>query len=151
MSFPGSSNVANSVSSTTNSSTVSSASSTRSLNEEDWENFERKYRDLDPARKWKLGSGIFVEDKMLEFARTCQYEHPAHSLILDLDDPCWGTVFNKEELKMLRAENPKELPTLAEDLERFLDKFSGKTDLDDLCLTAEESGPFDPVAEFDND
>ncbi|KAI7851517.1 hypothetical protein BDC45DRAFT_571999 [Circinella umbellata] len=43
--------------------------------------------------------GLFVEERVVQFALNCNYCHPNQQLILDLGDSNWDEVFAKEEKK----------------------------------------------------
>ncbi|KAI9364772.1 hypothetical protein BD770DRAFT_153281 [Pilaira anomala] len=54
----------------------------------------------------------------------CNYEHPAHSLILDTSDKSWLAYFTKEEIGEIMSFRPKNLDTLnvyMEDLKQLTD------------------------------
>ncbi|KAI9492312.1 hypothetical protein BDB00DRAFT_939777 [Zychaea mexicana] len=46
---------------------------------------------------------ISVEEKVMAFALGCEYYHPSQSLILDLGDKNWSSVFSEEDLDEIRG------------------------------------------------
>ncbi|KAI7860804.1 hypothetical protein BDC45DRAFT_529428 [Circinella umbellata] len=71
---------------------------------------------------------------MKKYAITCKFEHPIHSLILDIDDKMWvkDEYFTKkemEEIKDARCAKDPELPT---QLTEYLDSYIGKKDLESI-------------------
>ncbi|KAG2218154.1 hypothetical protein INT45_007857 [Circinella minor] len=45
---------------------------------------------------------LSVEEKVMKFALECEYYHPSQSLVLDLGDKNWVSIFTEEELDELR-------------------------------------------------
>ncbi|KAG2219248.1 hypothetical protein INT45_009856 [Circinella minor] len=78
---------------------------------------------MDSSKKWKIEEGVVVEDKIYEFVKTCNYEHAAHSFILDLGDPCWKSGFTPSQLKQIEEENVVPLEKLPTCLKEFFKKF----------------------------
>ncbi|KAI8966995.1 hypothetical protein BDF20DRAFT_840531 [Mycotypha africana] len=91
----------------------------------DKERIKRVYEELDQASMWKLSTGTVVEKKMEEFALSCSYEHPAHSLILDTTDKSWTGYFTKEEMKEITTQNAKTLPELPTKSSSYIDDLEG--------------------------
>ncbi|KAG2207121.1 hypothetical protein INT45_000780 [Circinella minor] len=60
------------------------------------------------------------------------YPNSAHSLILDIHDPCWNGRFTPDELNELRTYDKPNLQPLPQDLQEYLSKFRGVHDLEDL-------------------
>ncbi|CEI88235.1 hypothetical protein RMCBS344292_02629 [Rhizopus microsporus] len=48
--------------------------------------------------KWILSSGTNVEDTIYNVSKTFNYAHPAHSMILNPNDPSWFNHFGSEDL-----------------------------------------------------
>ncbi|KAG2217669.1 hypothetical protein INT45_006178 [Circinella minor] len=61
---------------------------------------------------------ISVEEKVMEFALRCEYYHPSQSLILDLGDKNWSSVFSEEELDELRGAGDNLPCSIPEELEQ---------------------------------
>ncbi|KAF7729405.1 hypothetical protein EC973_004384 [Apophysomyces ossiformis] len=72
---------------------------------------------------WKLKSGNKVEKVMEKLALACNYEHPCHSLILDLGHPVWKEYFSIDELKEIREYRKKTLEVLPAELTEYLGSF----------------------------
>ncbi|KAI7852661.1 hypothetical protein BDC45DRAFT_607221, partial [Circinella umbellata] len=54
-------------------------------------------------KKWTLPSRVIVEDKMVAYCRQLDYEHAGPSFILDINDGCWETVFESEDLQYIKS------------------------------------------------
>ncbi|RCH92754.1 hypothetical protein CU098_009368, partial [Rhizopus stolonifer] len=125
----------NSISSLTDSSaSTSSIYSTKQvkLTLVDKENIRRMYQELDPDKMWKLSTGTVVEKKMEEFALSCCYEHPVHSLIFDTNDKSWASYFTKEEIKEITMYKPKKLDELPDVLNNYIEDLKKLRDVDTL-------------------
>ncbi|KAL0086166.1 hypothetical protein F4703DRAFT_1578780 [Phycomyces blakesleeanus] len=127
---------------------------------------------MDPQKKWKISEGVVVEDKMYKFGLSCTYEHPVHSFILDVDDPCWISVFSAKELNIIKASGKASMPPLSDGLKEFFQKFSELSTLIEpstgdspnllpssyqesflkrLWSIAADHGFYDPLTHFDED
>ncbi|KAG1450547.1 hypothetical protein G6F55_009633 [Rhizopus delemar] len=98
----------------------------------DKENIKLLYSKLDPAKMWKLSSGVLVEKKMEEFALKCNYEHPCHSIIFDSNDKCWEDVFASEDLQEIKTYRLKQLDDLPVDLQEYVDSYKSINEIDGL-------------------
>ncbi|KAG2219126.1 hypothetical protein INT45_000498 [Circinella minor] len=113
--------------------TSSSSSATSALlSDTEKRNVDETYTTKLMYPKWMLSSGKVVEDVMHSFVKECSYEHSAHSLILDIHDPCWNGRFTPDELNELRTYHKPNLQPLPQDLQEYLNKFRGVHDLEDL-------------------
>lgn len=56
--------------------------------------------------------GKIVDDEMKKLATKSTYEHPVHSLILEIDDFISRKYFSVAELNELKSFKPKLLPAL---------------------------------------
>ncbi|KAI9018724.1 hypothetical protein CLU79DRAFT_847064 [Phycomyces nitens] len=64
----------------------------------------KTFSSLDRSNMWTLSTGTVVELKMEEFSKTCNFDHPSHSLILDPDDTLtWDGTFTRQELDEIRS------------------------------------------------
>lgn len=82
-----------------------------------------------------------------------------HSFILCVDDPCWGEVFEAEELQEIRTCGDPSLPALAENIQEFFDAYyeclsdeeqsSGECSLETLTAVTVSFGIFRPSDHFD--
>ncbi|KAG0173398.1 hypothetical protein DFQ28_006895 [Apophysomyces sp. BC1034] len=50
--------------------------------------FRKKFNALKDEQEWKLREGIYIEDVMYNFGISCTHEHPVHSFVLCIYDPC---------------------------------------------------------------
>ncbi|KAG0169475.1 hypothetical protein DFQ29_009678 [Apophysomyces sp. BC1021] len=89
------------------------------------ENFDklnsRQFWTLDAtvaqAKREKI-EAISVEQKVIEFALSCNYHHPSQSFILDLDDSNWESVFTDDELEELRTAGEPVLRPLPQEMQK---------------------------------
>ncbi|KAI7857046.1 hypothetical protein BDC45DRAFT_532953 [Circinella umbellata] len=70
----------------------------------------RKMKD-----KWVLPSGVVVEDKMVEYCSTLDYEHAGHSFILDTNDSCWEDVFGDEDIEFIKTHSLPKMATVKDE------------------------------------
>ncbi|KAF1796628.1 hypothetical protein FB192DRAFT_1402969 [Mucor lusitanicus] len=88
------------------------------------------YDRLDRNKMWKLSTGTIVEDKMREVALSMEYEHPTHSLILDISDKCWEKIFEKDEKNEIRSYRCTDLPVMSPEVESYLKELQGLSGVD---------------------
>lgn len=62
------------------------------------------------------------------------YEHPVHSLILDLSDPIWVNYFDENELEEIRTMNMKKILALPLDLSAYISTYEICTSLLTTCI-----------------
>lgn len=60
------------------------------------------YKQMDETKMWKLSTGKLVELQMLKMVESCNFEHPAHSFILDTEDENWMEYFTYDEMKEIK-------------------------------------------------
>ncbi|CAI2193323.1 9881_t:CDS:2, partial [Funneliformis geosporum] len=98
------------------------------------------YRKMETRSKWHLSIGKCVEDALFDFGMAADYEHLAHSFIINLDDETYNSIFTEEELNEIRTYNSKELPEVPDYLLEYLLKYE-KDSLEELreVLTEKES------------
>ncbi|RGB21936.1 hypothetical protein C1646_776959 [Rhizophagus diaphanus] len=98
------------------------------------------YRKMETRSKWRLSTGKYVEDALFDFGMAAEYEHLAHSFIIDPDDETYNSIFTEEELDEIRTYNSKELPKVPDDLLEYLLKYD-EDSLEELreVLTEKES------------
>ncbi|KAI9301131.1 hypothetical protein BJ944DRAFT_243553 [Cunninghamella echinulata] len=130
-------------------SSSSSSSHNYILSNEDIESIKKRYASIDQNKKWKLSTGTVVEDVMEKVAIECKYEHPVHSLILDIKDSVWNDYFSTIELDEITNHNRKSLSSLPSTLVDYLNTY------DNNNLSAKEiykyacNHSFDPIDEYD--
>ncbi|KAL1933711.1 hypothetical protein VTP01DRAFT_7801, partial [Rhizomucor pusillus] len=116
-------------------------------------NFEK----LDSLQFWTLEAtvaqaaregieAISVEQKVIEFALSCNYYHPSQSLILDLDDGNWESMFIEDELEELRTAGRPMLRPLPQEMQKVLDDLKGLRQPVDVFNYARQI-PLDPINE----
>ncbi|KAK4515316.1 Chitinase 2 [Mucor velutinosus] len=81
------------------------------MTEQDKQKVNEMYAGLDRKKLWKLKTGTIVEDKMKQLASSLDYEHPSHSMILDITDSCWTKVFEPNEWQEIRDHKTVEMPS----------------------------------------
>jgi hypothetical protein len=117
--------------STSNDTSSSKSSSTRQssteknyrLTAEEKNKCRIMYESLDRSNMWVLSTGTIVEKQMAAFALDCIYEHPAHSLILDVSDGVWKDYFSIEEINEIIGTKRTPLPSLPEELSMYINSF----------------------------
>ncbi|KAI8878744.1 hypothetical protein K501DRAFT_195162 [Backusella circina FSU 941] len=57
---------------------------------------------------------------MKEFALACNFEHPVHSLVLDLSYESWKKYFSDQDIAEMMNYNEKKLPELPAELNNFI-------------------------------
>ncbi|KAI7871851.1 hypothetical protein BDF14DRAFT_916327 [Spinellus fusiger] len=85
------------------------------------------FESLDLENCWTLSTGTIVKNKMKEYAISCNYEHPVHSLILDTSDKIWKKYFAEEELLEIKTYNNKGLNDLPPSLQNYIDHLKTST------------------------
>lgn len=65
------------------------------------------------GKKWRLSTGKIVEDALYEFSKQCLVDHPACSMILDLQDKNYlkEGVFTEAEMEEMKMKNPNHFIT----------------------------------------
>ncbi|CAG8683761.1 8493_t:CDS:2, partial [Rhizophagus irregularis] len=91
--------------------------------------FERTFQGMRKEKKWFLESGKCVEDELYAFGKQCQFEHLAHSFVIDPDDETYyqNKVFTSEELEEIRETESKDLPKMPIELLKYISSFRTKT------------------------
>ncbi|KAI9466416.1 hypothetical protein BDB00DRAFT_880667 [Zychaea mexicana] len=100
-----------------------STASSKLLTKEEKQQIDKMFAKLDLEKFWTLKATEkeaakkkekpkAVEEKIMEFARKCNYHPPSQSLILDIEDDHWESVFTTDELGELEEDhgNPLLLP-----------------------------------------
>ncbi|KAI7858168.1 hypothetical protein BDC45DRAFT_565515 [Circinella umbellata] len=101
------------------------------LSPQDKNDIAKMLDNLDRDNFWVLNATIkdaiktktkpkSVEEKIRDFAVSCNFVHPSQSLILDVEDHHWIDVFTTEELKEIRKEGGPILRPIPKDLEEKL-------------------------------
>ncbi|CAG8484948.1 10822_t:CDS:2 [Funneliformis caledonium] len=89
------------------------------------------YRKMETQSKWRLSTGKYVEDSLFDFGMVANYEHLAHSFIIDPDDETYNSIFTEKELDEIRSYNSKEFPEVPDGLIEYLLKYD-KDSLEEL-------------------
>ncbi|CAG8697666.1 936_t:CDS:2, partial [Funneliformis caledonium] len=89
--------------------------------------FRMAYDAIPETSKLRLSStGRIVEDILFEFAKDMDYEHHAHSYIVDFDDEDIKALFDEEEWKELTKDKIG-VPSIPCDIAKELAKYGKKT------------------------
>ncbi|CAI2184769.1 8552_t:CDS:2 [Funneliformis geosporum] len=88
------------------------------------------YDAIPDTSKLRLSTGKIVEDVLFEFAKEMDYEHHAHSYIVDFDDEDIKALFDEEEWKEL-TKDPIGIPPVPHEIAKELTKY-GKNTLKEL-------------------
>ncbi|KAI8142746.1 hypothetical protein BJV82DRAFT_614151 [Fennellomyces sp. T-0311] len=129
------------------SSSGASKNNSHMLTPEARSEFDRTYNAMKKEDKWEIRDGVYVEDIMYNFGTRATHEHPAHSFILNLSDPCWEQEFDEESLVAIRSYGNYSLPTLHSHVQELFDTYDNqpKDDvLDFLIEKTNELGPYNP-------
>ncbi|KAI9278510.1 hypothetical protein BDA99DRAFT_531259 [Phascolomyces articulosus] len=100
--------------------------------------------------KWQLPSGVYAEDRMLEYCNQLDYEHAGHSFILDTSDTCWEGVFEPSDLEYIKTFSPPTLATIDDDdINMYINSFSGKTSYNAIMEHVTRHQPFSADENYD--
>ncbi|GES91964.1 C2H2-type zinc finger transcription factor [Rhizophagus clarus] len=109
------------------------------MSEKNREKIMKAYREMDKKYMWKLSSGRIVEEELYKLGKEQQFEHAIHSFILDVEDKLIMEHFTREELEEIDSTPIPEVPELPKEVDNFLCKFLGKTNLNEIRQTIKES------------
>lgn len=119
------------------SSKSSKTSKSGELTDDDKIEIEAMFENLDKDKMWVLEtSNRKVEEVMKGFALGCRFEHPVHSLILDVTDKSWMGIFSVDEIKEIKQWGKKALPEAPEDVNHFLQDILSCADAHDAYMKA---------------
>ncbi|GBB89332.1 hypothetical protein RclHR1_01600004 [Rhizophagus clarus] len=97
------------------------------------------YKLMDRRYMWKLTSGKVIEDELYKLGRELEFEHAVHSFILDIDDELVADCFTETELREIELTPIPEVPELSDEVDHFLNKFVGKTNLKEIRQLIKEA------------
>ncbi|RHZ46207.1 hypothetical protein Glove_629g20 [Diversispora epigaea] len=92
--------------------------------------FCKAHDSIPNTTKLKLSTGKIVEDVLFEFAKDMDYEHHAHSYIVDFDDEDIKALFTDSEWKELTKDRIG-VPPISQEITKELARY-GKSTLEDL-------------------
>ncbi|KAG1472238.1 hypothetical protein G6F56_001656 [Rhizopus delemar] len=125
------STTASTTTSTTASTTVSTKSTksvrNNSISADDKKIATAYLENLSVDEKWRLKSGRFVEDIVMQAINDSTFEHPCLSYIVDLADPIWPNYFSPEETDEVRTYNFVELPDLQDEIQNCINLYDNNT------------------------
>lgn len=108
-------------------STTTTTGSGTTITADEKQSLVEKINELDNSSKWILSTGKVVEDVFKTVIQGSTFEHPAHSFILDLQDPLWKMHFSSEELTELTTFKAKSLKPLPPTLQDYLNTYENLT------------------------
>ncbi|KAG2193494.1 hypothetical protein INT47_005019 [Mucor saturninus] len=79
------------------------------------------YDRLENSQMWCLSSGRYAEKVMRDFSAKSNYLHPAHSLLLGLEDDHWSKWFTELELQEINAATERQKKHLPQEMKSYLD------------------------------
>ncbi|PKC00870.1 hypothetical protein RhiirA5_365382, partial [Rhizophagus irregularis] len=91
------------------------------------------YGAIPNTSKLRLSTGKIVEDVLFKFAKDMDYEHHAHSYIVDFDDENVKALFTDEEWKEL-TEDRIGVPSVPSDIVKEMARYGKKT-VEELRIT----------------
>ncbi|KAI8147871.1 hypothetical protein BJV82DRAFT_593707 [Fennellomyces sp. T-0311] len=127
-----------------NTSSTGSKTDSYLLSPDARQRFESEHKGFIQSKKWRLSTGVYVEDVMLNRGLELSYEHPTHSYILCIDDPSWKakptsegseesvnegddidkkTTFTNEEFSALINQGNPLLPELSQEIQDLINHF----------------------------
>jgi hypothetical protein len=83
--------------------------------------------NLPVEEKWRLKSGRFIEDIVMQVINDSTFEHPCLPYIVDLADPIWPNYFSPEETDEVRTYNSVELPDLQDEIQNCINLYDNNT------------------------
>ncbi|CAB5389374.1 unnamed protein product [Rhizophagus irregularis] len=95
--------------------------------------FRMAYGAIPNTSKLRLSTGKIVEDVLFKFAKDMDYEHHAHSYIVDFDDENVKALFTDEEWKEL-TEDRIGVPSVPSDIVKEMARYGKKT-VEELRIT----------------
>ncbi|KAG9296779.1 hypothetical protein G9A89_002176 [Geosiphon pyriformis] len=93
------------------------------LSDGDRTEIESVYAKLKKDVMWRLSSRRFVEEELYSLGKKLEFEHTAHSFIIDTDDEIIKQHFTELELEEIDNASVPEVPDLAQDIIEYLNKF----------------------------
>ncbi|GES85767.1 C2H2-type zinc finger transcription factor [Rhizophagus clarus] len=109
------------------------------LSEANRKEIDTAYNLMDKQYMWKLSSGRFVEEELYKLGQGLEFEHAIHSFILDVEDESIVEHFTETELREIDSTSIPEVPELSDEIDEFLSKFHGKTNLNEIRQIIKES------------
>ncbi|CAG8635101.1 9257_t:CDS:10 [Funneliformis mosseae] len=88
--------------------------------------FREKYKSIPESSKMRLSTGKIVENTLFKFCKNMDYEHHAHSYIVDCDDTEIKALFTDTEWNELTNDRLG-VPPIPADIAKELSKYGKKT------------------------
>lgn len=88
---------------------------------------EAAFSKLEEENKWRLSTGKIVEDALYKFGKQCFVDHPACSMILDLQDKTYlkECVSTEAEIEDMKIKNPIQfISPIPKELATYINAFN---------------------------
>ncbi|RCH85740.1 hypothetical protein CU098_004977, partial [Rhizopus stolonifer] len=89
-----------------------------------------------------------VDDEMKMLAEKSCYEHPVHSMIIEVNDPIWEGYFTTTELNEIKSFRLKDLPNIPEEVEEYLNKYNKNWKSGKELYEYADDQKHDPITQF---
>ncbi|KAI9343717.1 hypothetical protein BD770DRAFT_193960 [Pilaira anomala] len=80
------------------------------------------FAKLDETKMWRLSTGTVVEQQVKMFALEYNFEHPVHSMVLNVSGKSWLKYFTPEEIQEIKNHQKKVLVDLSSTIEDYIKK-----------------------------
>ncbi|KAF9158944.1 hypothetical protein BGX20_003169 [Mortierella sp. AD010] len=106
----------------------------------DWPEYERRMASLDREFFWQLRSGRYVEDVLIEAARSTQMQRNVHDLLIDTSDKITRDLFTQEEWNEILEQNRIQLTKPRASIVKYLKTFN-VNNVEDIFTTVSKALP----------
>ncbi|CAG8541030.1 12439_t:CDS:10 [Ambispora gerdemannii] len=109
---------------------------------DDQEEVKEKINNKEVAKENQKGPfrmRRIVEEELFKLGNDLEFEHAIHSFILDIEDELIMEHFTVKELEEIESATIPEVPELSNEIDDFLGKFLGKTNLNEIRQMIKES------------
>ncbi|KAF9343346.1 hypothetical protein BGX26_005879, partial [Mortierella sp. AD094] len=106
----------------------------------DWPEYERRMASLDREFFWQLRSGRYVEDVLIEAARSTQMQRNVHDLLIDTSDKITRDLFTQEEWNEILEQNRIQVTKPRASIVKYLRTFN-VNNVEDIFTTVSKALP----------
>ncbi|KAG1044920.1 hypothetical protein G6F43_011378 [Rhizopus delemar] len=106
------------------------------------------FNSIPTTAKWVLSTSKIVDDEMKALAEKSCYEHPVHSMIIEVDDPIWKKHFTTTEINEIKSFRLKGLPNIPEEVEEYLNKYNKDWKSGKELYEYADDQKHDPITQF---
>ncbi|CAJ0767684.1 10372_t:CDS:2, partial [Entrophospora sp. SA101] len=120
---------------------------------QDKELFMQRFETMKNEKKWKLKTGIYVEDILYDLGKKSKFHNLIHSFIVDPEDKFLQSGFTTDELtEICETMTMQEAPQIKDELLEYIDTFA-KTSTKDIREALYASHPrlcrdYNPLVDF---